>query len=98
MQKNGFAVKTAAGIATGLAAAIVGLAAPAAAVPAPTESAQQTIDELRAQGYQVIVNRQSSKPLTEATVVGVRQGQDLSRVWIADGAADTGRTVYVDVN
>jgi len=45
----------AATVASGLAAAVIGLAAPATAAPAGPGDAQQTIDILRAQGYTVIV-------------------------------------------
>ena len=92
-------------ITAGLAAGIVGFAAPAAATPAISGNAAQTIDELRAQGYRVIVSRLSSRPLAEANVVGVRQGQDFSQNWIVDDEdrdyvynALAGQTVYVDVN
>lgn len=105
MKRNGFAVKMATAVTAGLAAGIVGLAAPATATPAVSGNAQQTIDELRAQGYRVIVSRLSSRPLSEANVVGVRQGQDFSQNWIDDDDDRdyvyndlAGRTVYVDVN
>ncbi|MGA9375620.1 MAG: hypothetical protein ACSLE7_07020 [Mycobacterium sp.] len=98
MHKHGFVV-------AGLAAIIVGFAVPAAATPAVSGTAQQTIDELRAQGYRVIVSRLSSRPLSEANVIGIRQGQDFRQNWIID---DDDRnyvynslavqTVYVDVN
>ena len=52
--------------ASGLAAAILGLAAPAGAAPTGPGNAQETITELRADGYNVIVNRvgttRSNKP------------------------------------
>jgi hypothetical protein len=96
------------GIATaivgGAAAALIGLAAPAAAAPTGPGDAQQTIDVLRAQGYTVIVNRIGTAPLDQANVVAVRPGQHFSRT-------DTGvpgarndiyttvidKTVYLDV-
>jgi hypothetical protein len=98
MHKHGF-------IIAGVAAAIVGLAAPAAATPDEISgTAQQTIDGLRAQGYRVIVSRLSSRPLSEAVVVGIRQGQDFSQNWIIDDEDRdyvyntlAGQTVYVDV-
>jgi len=49
MKKFGFAAT----IVGGLAAAIIGLAAPAAAAPTGPGNAQQTISELQAQGYTV---------------------------------------------
>jgi len=75
MKKFGFAAT----IVGGLAAAIIGLAAPAAAAPTGPGNAQQTISELQAQGYTVIVNRVGTVPLDKATVVAVRPGQTYSR-------------------
>ena len=101
MTKFGFA----AAIASGLAAAIIGLAAPAEAAPTGPGNAQQTISELQAQGYNVIVNRIGNTPLEAATVVAVRPGQTFSRTDSGvPGAGDdvvttvTDKTVYVDVN
>ncbi len=105
MSRHAFAVR----IAGALVAGVIGLAAgpvgTAAASPSPVGNAQQTIDELRAQGYRVIVSRLSNRPLTEANVVGVRHGQDYSQNWIIDDEdrdyvynALAGRTVYVEVN
>ena len=48
--------------ASGLAAAILGLAAPAAAAPSGPGSAQDTINHLKADGYNVIVNRVGGTP------------------------------------
>ena len=100
MTKFGFA----AAIASGLAAAILGLAAPAEAAPTGPGNAQQTISELQAQGYNVIVNRIGNTPLEAATVVAVRPGQTFSRTDSGvPGAGDdvvttvTDKTVYVDV-
>jgi len=99
-------MKQLASITAGVAAAIVGFAAPAAATPDDISgTAQQTIDGLRAQGYRVIVSRLSSRPLSEAVVVGIRQGQNFRQNWIVDDEdrdyvynALAGQTVYVDVN
>src|SRR6267154_3171942 len=100
MKKFGFAAT----IVGGLAAAIIGLAAPAAAVPTGPGNAQQTISELQAQGYTVIVNRIGAAPLDQATVVAVRPGQTYSRTDTGvPGAGNdiyttvTDKTVYVDV-
>jgi hypothetical protein len=91
-------------VAGGIAAAIIGLAAPAVAAPSGPGNAQQTINELQAQGYTVIVNRIGTAPLDQATVVAVRPGQTFSRrdtgVPGAGGAIYTtiiAKTVYVDV-
>ena len=87
-----------------VAAAIVGLAAPAAAAPTGPGNAQQTINELQAQGYTVIVNRIGTAPLDQAAVVAVRPGQTYSRTDTGvPGAGNdiyttvTDKTVYVDV-
>jgi hypothetical protein len=95
---------TATAVVSGLTAAIIGLAAPAAAAPTGAGNAQQTISELQAQGYTVIVNRIGSAPLESATVVAVRPGQTYSRTDTGvPGAGNdifttvTNKTVYVDV-
>jgi hypothetical protein len=56
----------------------VGLAAPALAAPAGPGNAQDTISSLQDQGYQVVVNRQSDRPLSEASVVSVGVGATFS--------------------
>jgi hypothetical protein len=91
-------------IAGGAAAATLGLAGPAQAAPSGPGSAAQTINELQADGYTVIVNRIGTTPLDQATVVAVRPGQTFSRTDTGvAGAGDdifttvTDRTVYVDV-
>ena len=90
--------------ASGLAAAILGLAAPADAAPTGPGNAQDTVNALEAQGYHVIVNRLGSTPLDQATVVAVRPGQTYSRSdsGIPGAGNDlittvTGKTVYIDV-
>jgi len=88
--------------ASGLAAAIVGLAAPAAAAPSGPGSAQDTINGLKADGYNVIVNRVGGTPLDQATVVAVRPGQTYSRTDSGNpgdslATTVTDKTVYVDV-
>jgi hypothetical protein len=108
MKKFGFAAAAVSGLAAtiagGLAAAIIGLAAPAAAAPTGPGDAQQTISELQAQGYTVIVNRTGAVPLDQATVVAVRPGQTYSRTDSGvPGAGNdlhttvTNKTVYVAV-
>ena len=100
MNELGFA----AAMAGALAAAIIGLAAPASAAPTGPGNAQQTINELQAQGYTVIVNRIGAAPLDQAAVVAVRPGQTYSRTDTGSPGAGndihttvTDRTVYVDV-
>ena len=100
MKKFGFATV----LASGLIAAFLGFAGPADAAPSGPGNAQQTISELQAQGYNVIVNRIGGTPLEAATVVAVRPGQTFSRTDSGvPGAGDdvvttvTDKTVYVDV-
>jgi len=88
--------------ASGLAAAILGLAAPAAAAPSGPGSAQDTINGLKADGYNVIVNRVGGTPLDQATVVAVRPGQTYSRTDSGNpgdslATTVTDKTVFVDV-
>ncbi|MGV9799998.1 hypothetical protein ACWDTP_18320 [Mycobacterium sp. NPDC003449] len=82
--------------ASGLAAAVIGLAAPAQAAPSGSGNAQQTIRELQARGYKVIVNRVGSAPLEQASVLAVRPGTHYGRPDTMV-AGITQRTVYVDV-
>ena len=81
-------------IASGLGAAVLGLGAPANAAPTGPGNAEQTISQLQAQGYNVIVNRLGASQLYQATVVAVRPGLPG-----ADHPTTTvtGKTVYVDV-
>ena len=88
-------------IAAGLAALIVGFAAPSEAAPAGPGDAQQTINSLEGQGYMVIINKIGTKPLEEATVVGVRPGRPVTHTFTdtrghsAEEVLYT--TIYVDV-
>ena len=85
-------------------AAAVGLAGAAAAAPSVTPDASQTISQLQARGFEVIVNKLDSAPLDRCVVSAVRPGQTFSRMDSgAPGAMDdivttvTAMTVYVDV-
>jgi len=108
MKKFGFASGAATAatltsvLAGGLTAAVLGLAAPAGAAPAGPGSAQDTINQLQAEGYNVIVNRIGGTPLDQATVVAVRPGQTYSRTDSGNPGDSfettvTDKTVYVDV-
>jgi hypothetical protein len=97
MRKLGLTV-----IAGALTAATLGLAAPAGAAPTGPGSAQDTINKLQADGYNVIVNRVGGTPLDQATVIAVRPGQTYSRTDSGTPGDSlettiTGKTVYVDV-
>lgn len=52
---------------------LLAFAAPAAAAPAGADSATQTINELRAQGFDVRISRFGNAPVPECSVAGVRQ-------------------------
>ena len=101
MNKFGFAAT----VVSGLAAALIGLAAPASAAPSGSDNATQTIGQLRAQGYTVIVNRLGSTPLDEAEVVAVRPGQTYTHIDAGQPVIGSERNyvtvqdniVYVDV-
>jgi hypothetical protein len=98
MKKLGFATI----VASGLAAAVLGLAAPADAAPSGPGNAQDTISKLEAQGYNVIINHVGSTPLEQASVVSVRPGQTFSRTDSGTPGDDLmttvlDKTVYVDV-
>jgi hypothetical protein len=97
MKKFGFATV----LTGGLTAAILGLAAPAGAAPTGPGTAQDTISQLQADGYNVIVNHIGSTPLDQATVVAVRPGQTHETTDSRGGGSIkttvTSQTVYVDV-
>ncbi|MCU1697101.1 MAG: hypothetical protein JWR34_3164 [Mycobacterium sp.] len=89
-----------------LTAAALGLTAPANAAPAGPSSVDATIDQLRAQGLEVVVNRTGTAPLAQCTINSVRPGQTFSHSDTGSGlpgsAFDivttvTGKTVYVDL-
>jgi hypothetical protein len=95
-----FTITTAA--AAGLAAAVLGLAAPAVAAPTGGNAAD-TISALEAQGNRVIVTRQSSTPLDEASVVSIHRGPIMRQsIPIPDSIGNGSRsvssqTVYVTI-
>ena len=89
-------------VAAGLTAATLGLTAPAVAAPTGPGNAQETINELKSDGYNVIVNRVGGTPLEQATVVAVRPGQTYSRTDSGNPGDSlettvTSKTVFVDV-
>ena len=61
-------------IAAVVTAGFLGLSAPTVASPTGTGNAQDTISSLEDQGYHVIVENLSNKPLKDATVVSVGEG------------------------
>jgi hypothetical protein len=75
------------------------------AVPAGPGSVDATINDLRAQGFDVIVNRTGIAPQGQCTVSAVRPGQTYTRTDSGvPGAGDdlvatvVGKTVYVDIS
>ncbi len=89
-----------------LAVAALGLTATANAAPAGPSDVDTTINQLRAQGFDVVVNRTGTAALEQCTVSAVRPGQTFSRSDTGSGrpgsAFDivttvTGKTVYVDI-
>ena len=88
-----------------LASAALGLAAAANAAPAGPAPVDQTVSQLQADGYQVILNKVGAAPLNQCAISAVRPGQTYSRTDSGvPGAGDdlvttvTNKTVYVDVN
>lgn len=90
-----------------LTAAALGLTATANAAPAGPSSVDATIDQLRAQGLEVIVNRTGTAALEQCTINAVRPGQTFSRTDSGSGKPGswndlvttvTSNTVYVDVS
>ena len=89
-----------------LAAAALGLTSTANAAPAGPSSVDATIDHLRQQGFEVIVNRIGTAPQEQCTLSAIRPGQTYSRADSGSGlpgsAFDivttvTGKTVYVEI-
>jgi hypothetical protein len=87
-----------------IATAALGLAGAADAAPSGALDASQTVGQLEARGFDVIVNKVGSAPLERCVVNAVRPGQTFFRVDSGvPGAMDdivttvTAMTVYVDV-
>ena len=101
-----FAIATV--VAGVVSAAALSAAAPALSAPRAANAAQ-TISQLEAQGYKVIVNRLSNTPLDEAVVVSVGEGATFTHVdanarnndsytdYDRQFAPDNLMTVYVNV-
>jgi hypothetical protein len=101
--KNVLATLVTAGAIT---AAALGLTTTANAAPAGPSSVDATINQLREQGFEVIVNRTGTAALEQCTVSAVRPGQTFSRSDTGSGkpgsAFDivttvTSKTVYVEI-
>ena len=82
---------------SGLAAATLGLATPAVAAPTGTGSAQDTVKQLEAGGYRVILNRIGGAPLDKCTVASVRPGRQITQPVTAGGGNLTEKVLYTTV-
>jgi hypothetical protein len=86
-----------------LASAALGLAGTASAAPSGPSPVDDTISQLRTQGFQVIVNRVNSAAVDQCTLSAVHPGQTFSRTDNGVPGANhpvttvTNKTVYVDV-
>jgi hypothetical protein len=84
-------------VAGGLAAATVGLAAPALAAPSGPGNAQDTVNSPEANGYKVILNKIGSAPLDQSTVTGVRPGQEVTQTVIDNHGHSFQKVLYTAV-
>lgn len=87
-----------------LSAAGLTLTATAAAVPTGPSAVDQTVNQLKADGYTVVFNKVGTATADQCTVAAVRPGQTYSRTDSGTpGAQDdvrttvTGKTVFVDL-
>ena len=78
--------------------------APAAAAPSGPSSVEQTVNQLKADGYTVIVNKVGAAPADQCTVAAVRAGQTYGRSDSGTPGAQnnihttvTAKTVFVDI-
>ena len=85
--------------------AFIGLAGVANTAPSGPQAVDATVSQLRAQGFDVIVNRVGATPVDQCTVSAVRPGQTFSRTdsGVAGAGDDvvtsvTGKIVYVDIS
>jgi hypothetical protein len=62
-----------------LSTAALTLAGAAAAAPSGPSSVDQTVNQLKADGYTVFVNKVGAAPVDQCTVAAVRAGQTYSR-------------------
>ena len=88
-----------------LASSALGLAGIANAAPSGSPSVDAAVNQLRAQGFQVIVNRVGTAHVDQCTIGAVRPGHTFSRTDSGVPGADddlvttvTNKTVYVDVS
>ena len=85
-------------VAAGVAAAgvVVAPAGMAAAQPVEPGNAQQTVGLLEAEGYDVVIDRVGSGPISECIVTSVRNPQTITRTfWVGDDEDREAVTVVV---
>jgi hypothetical protein len=83
---------------SGLASGALGMAATAGAAPSGGDSAQDTISRLEGDGYQVIVQNLSSRPLEETSVESVMPADSVtSWVWSPNRDHRYQQTTYTKV-
>ena len=90
-----------AGFSAGMIVSSVILAAVASAAPTGPSQVDQTVEQLKADGYNVTINRTGDKPLSECSVRSIRPGQTFSTQDSRGGGSInttvTSKTVYLDV-
>lgn len=84
-----------------MTAAALGLAGAAQAAPTEAAQAEGTVKALEAQGYNVILSRTGTAPLSACTVASVQPGHTYSTVDSRGGSSPSqtvqARTVLVDL-
>lgn len=70
------------GLATAVLAAAVVLAPVAMAQPVQPGNAQQTIGQLEASGYDVVIDRVGSGPISQCIVTSVRNPQEVTQTFV----------------
>jgi hypothetical protein len=84
-------------VTAGLALTGLALAGPAAAAPTGGTSAQQTIQELQAEGYRVIQTRVGSGSIENCSVSAVRPGRAITELTASARGNTEERVVYTTV-
>jgi hypothetical protein len=84
-------------VVCGVAAATLALAAPVLAAPTGAASAADTVNELQANGYKVILNKVGGAPLSQCTVTSIRPGQQITEPVTAGGGNLTDKVLFTTV-
>ena len=93
------ALSVAAMLGAAIAGATLGLAGPAAAAPSGFGNAQDTVNALQSQGFNVILNGATAFPLSSCKVTGI-EGLNSSNIDSSGHRIDPNQfdTVYVDIS